>query len=141
MADYQHGGYAVAGGDLPVKNYAVTDIGANLVVLIDSANAMGPDAYVGVKLPSSGGGVVGTYGITQTPIAAGKTGLVRVIGSQWVLANGTVTAGEYVQASDTAAKLGYVKTCTAATEQIGQAISTATDGVPVHVLICKAKNA
>jgi hypothetical protein len=128
------------GGDIAVKNNGVADIAADLVVLWDSSNVGDQDSPPGVKLPTNSGGVVGTAGITCGIIKAGKSGLMRVVGSRMVTAHGTVTMGEYVQASDTTSHLGQVKTCIAATEQIGQAMGTATDA-PVEILICKARNA
>jgi len=58
-----------------------------------------------------------------------------------VIADGAITVGDYVQASDTVGKLGYAKLCAAATEQVGQAMNTVADGQVCHVLICKARNA
>lgn len=133
-------GLYIQGGDIPVKNYGVADIAADLVVLVDTSNLGDQDNPVGVVLPTNSGGVVGTLGITCGIIKAGKTGLVRIAGTRSVVAHGTVTAGTYVQASDTTSHLGQVKTCGAATEQIGQALNTATDAA-VEILICKAKNA
>jgi hypothetical protein len=134
-------GSIYGGVDLPCKNYGGSDIGPGLGVLIDTGNLAGPDAAPGVVLPTNSGGVVGTLGITVETIYAGKVGRVRVAGAYPVVAHGSVTAGTYVQLSDTTAHLGQVKTCLSATEQIGQALNGASDGDPVLVLICKAKNA
>ena len=59
-------------------------------------------------------------------------------------ANGTITAGGYVQVSDTALKLGYAVARGAlgvTVEQLGQAISSAADGQPVLVFLSKAATA
>lgn len=145
---YQVGGYAVEGGDLCCANYGSSDIGPGLIVLVDTTNQFTPALPMGVALPTNGGGVVGTFGITIDTLYAkpstqahGVAGRVRTLGVYPVLANGAITAGGYVQASDTAAKLGYAKACGAATEQIGQAMNTVADGENCFVLICKAKNA
>ncbi len=98
-------------------------------------------------LPTASGGVVGTFGITidtlYAPASNGvpKPGRVRKVGAAWVKANGNITAGGYVQASDTTSKLGYAKACGAATEQIGQAVNTVADGENCLVWIAQAKNA
>jgi len=73
-------------------------------------------------------------------IPAGKTGRVMYIGAYPMIAEGAITAGNFVQVSDTAAKMGRAKLCGAATIQLGQALSTAADGDPVLVLIRVAKN-
>ena len=144
---YQLGSYAISGGDLTCANYGTTDIDEGRIVLIDTTNQMTPSLPMGVKLPTASGGVAGTFGITVDKLyakdtnAKPRTGRVRVIGSYWVIANGSITAGGYVQASDTADKLGYAKACGSATEQIGQAMTSASDGEPCHIFIAKAKNA
>ncbi len=144
---YHTGGLPMAGGDLPAANYGLTDIPEDRIVLIDTANLQSPTQAMGVVLPTAGGGVVGTWGITCTTLYAKgsldkpKTGLVRVAGSRFVLADGAITAGQYVQASDTINRVGYAKVAAAATEQIGQAMTTAGDGELVEVWICKARNA
>lgn len=149
MSQLQYGGYAVEGGDLPCANYGTTDIDAGLIVLIDTTTAhlLGPNNCMGVVLPTASGGVAGTFGITVDRLPAAdsngkvKAGRVRVLGAYPVIANGSITAGGYVQASDTTGKLGYAKACGSATEQIGQAMNTVSDGEICLVLICKAKNA
>lgn len=128
------------GLDIPCKNYGGTDIPAGRVVLLDTSNVAGADAATGVVLPTASGGVAGTLGITVEILYAGKVGRVRVAGMFPVIANGSITAGNYVQASDTTAKLGYVKALVADTEQIGQALDTVADGETCRVLICKAAN-
>lgn len=135
-------GTRYGGLDIACKNYGASlTITEGSVVLIDTANVEAADAAIGVLAPTNGGGVVGTLGIATMDIAPGKVGNVRVQGTYWCYCNGGVTAGAYLQASDTAAKLGWVKTCGAATQQIGQALNTANDGDKVDVLICKANNA
>ncbi len=133
-------GQYIQGGDIVVKNNGGSDIAAKLGVLIDTSNLQDQDSPPGVVLPTASGGVVGSFGITLETIKAGRTGKVRVAGTAVATAHGTVTAGTYLQISDTASHLGQVKTCGSATEQIGQAMNTVTDA-DVEVLICKAKNA
>jgi len=127
--------------DLTFKNYGASDIAANLVVLVDGSNVPPTKEPGGVVLPTASGGVAGTLGITVETIKAGGVGRVRVAGVCSVKANGAVTYGQLLQASDTTAKLGWVKTCGAATRQIGLALATASDGEPVPVLIAHAANA
>lgn len=146
---YQDGGYAVSGGDIPAVNHAATDIEAGRIVLLDTTaeRQLNPGKPVPVALPTAGGGVAGTFGITvdklYAPTAAGalRPGRVRLLGSYPVIADGAITAGEAVQASDTVAKLGYAKVCGAALEQVGQALNTVADGEMCWVWIAKARNA
>lgn len=139
---YQNGGFAITGGDIPFHNYGGSDIGAGLAVLLDTSNPGGTgDKVPGVVLPTASGGVAGQIGVTVNAIPAGKTGLVRVYGVAVCTANGTVTIGETVMTSDTTSKLGYVKTQTTAGAQLGVAIGSATDGNQVQVLLHLAKNA
>jgi hypothetical protein len=141
------GGYPMAGGDMPAANYGATDIPDGRIVLVDTVNVLSPSAAMGVVLPTAGGGVAKTWGITTTTLYAKgslskpKTGLVRVAGAYTVIADGAIAAGEYVQASDTLNKEGYAKVCAAATEQVGQAMNTVADGEPCLIWICKARNA
>lgn len=132
---------SIPGIDITCKNTSALAIAAGTGVIIDTAHAASGDTPPGVLAPTNGGGVVGTLGIAIENIAVGQIGKVRVSGTYPVIAHGGVTAGAYLQVSDTAAHLGQVKTCGAATEQIGQALNTATDGTLVNVMICKANNA
>jgi hypothetical protein len=58
-----------------------------------------------------------------------------------VPADGAITAGDYVQASDTASKEGYAKVAGAGIQQVGQAETTAADGEMVFIRVDKARNA
>lgn len=127
--------------DLTFKNFGVTDIAAGLGVLADAGHVPAGDAPGGVLLPTNGGGVAGTIGVTVELIKAGATGRVRVLGVYPCTAAGTVTYGGIVQIQDVTAHLGQVKTCIAATRQLGMALDTATDGQQVRVLIIPAANA
>jgi hypothetical protein len=135
------------GTDEPCANYDTSaDIPANRIVLLDTSNQYGVNAVTGVALPVAAGGVAGTYGITvETLYAASSAGIragrVRTDGVMWVPANGPITAGDYVQASDTVAKLGWAKVAGAGIEQIGQALTSAADSEMVRIKICKARNA
>ena len=137
----------VPGGDATAANYGATSIPINRIVLVDTANPMSPSKPMGVKLPTAGGGVAGTYGVTVDELfpprddGSTRPGRVAVLGAIRVLADGAITAGEYVQASDTISKLGYAKVCGAGIQQIGQAKTTAADGEYVLILIDKARNA
>lgn len=143
----QTGGRPISGGDFPAANYGATDIPEGRIVLVDTANIQTTSQAMGVKLPIAAGGVAKTFGITVTnlpaknPLTNPRVGLVRIAGSYSVIADGAITAGDYVQASDTINKEGYAKVCGAGIEQVGQAVYTVADGEPVEVLICKARNA
>jgi hypothetical protein len=125
----------VTGGDLPFTNFGVTDIPANLGVLLD------PNNDYGIVLPSSGGGVAGSIGVTREIIKAGTTGKVRVYGTSVMKANGTITRGNEVQISDTASKLGWAKAKGAGIAGCGVALISAADTDPVLVLLSHAANA
>jgi hypothetical protein len=129
------------GGTVTCKNYGGTDIPSGSGVLLDTTNVQGSNSAPGVVLPTAAGGVAGTLGIAMETIPAGKNGRVMYAGGYPMIADGAITAGNFVQISDTAAKMGRAKLCGAATIQLGQALSTAADGDPVLVLIDKAKNA
>ena len=101
----------------PRRNSLTDDIPANRIVLLDTTNLMTTTQPRGVVLPSAGGGVAGTFGVTvdllyKRPSATAnvRPGRVAITGSGiGVIADGAITAGQYVQASDTAGKLGYAK--------------------------------
>lgn len=129
------------GGTLTCKNYGGTDIPSGTGVLLDTTNVQGPNAAPGVVVPTAGGGVLRTFGIAMETLPAGKNGRVMFAGGYPMIADGAITAGDYVQVSDTATKMGRAKVCAAATQQLGQAVMTAADGDPVLVIIDKARNA
>jgi hypothetical protein len=139
MAATEYGN--VPGIDLTFKNFGASAIEAGLAVLVDGSNVIPTNAVGGIVLPTASGGVAGTLGVTVERIPAGGIGRVRVAGVIQCKANGTVTYGQIVQASDTTAKLGWVKTCGAGTRQIGLALATAADGEFLPVLIAHAVNA
>ena len=129
------------GGTVTCKNYGGTDIPAGTGVLLDTTNVQGSNAAPGVVVPTSGGGVLRTAGIAMETIPAGKNGRVMYAGGYPMIADGAITAGDFVQVSDTAGKMGRAKVCAAATQQLGKAWGTAADGDPVLVIIDTAKNA
>lgn len=131
----QLGSFFIQNGDITARNAGVTDIAANLFVLVDTANPPTGDNVLAVVLPTAAGGVVGTWGITRTIIKAGGNGSVCILGGEFVKANGAVTVGEYVQASDTAAKLGWAKAKGAGIESGGRAMNSAADGEDVLVFV------
>jgi hypothetical protein len=148
MADtYQHSS-AYAAGDLAFHNYGLTDIPANVGVNLDltstslvanSTTAPIPDAY-GIVLPTASATVLEGIGVTMEVIKAGTRGRVRTQGIAPMIANGTVTAGDCVMISSTTAKLGWAVTQTSALPQCGKALTTATDGNLVDVLLRFAFN-
>lgn len=135
--------------DVTAGNYSTSaDIPANRVVLLDTTNQMTTSLPRGVVLPTASGGVAGTFGVTaevlyKRPSASlgPRVGRVAVAGGISVPADGAITAGQYVQASDTAGKEGYVKVCGAGIQQIGQAEITVADGEMCFIRIDKARNA
>ena len=147
IQNYNYEREPVAGGDVTAANYGATSIPANLIVLVDTTNVLSPSKPMGVVLPTASGGVAGTFGVTVDELfpprndGSTRPGRVAVLGAIRVIADGAITAGQYVQASDTAGKLGYAKVCGAGIQQIGQAKTTAADGEYVLVLIDKARNA
>jgi len=139
MATVQFGNIQIL--DVTMKNNGLTDIPAGSGVLFDTANPQSGDTPPGCVLPTASGGVAGTAGITVEIIKAGGTGRVRFNGTYPGVADGSITAGGYVQVSDTTAKLGRVKAKGGAVEQLGQALNTASDGQPVLVFVSKAATA
>lgn len=131
----QLGSFFIENGDLTARNAGGTDIPANLFVLVDTANPPTGDNVVAVKLPTAAGGVTGTWGITRTIIKAGGNGSVCILGGEVVKADGAITVGDYVQASDTALKLGYAKTKGAGIESGGRAMNSAADGEDVLIFV------
>ena len=127
--------FFIQNGDLPARNAGLTDIPANTFVLVDTANPPTNDDVLAVVVPSDGGGVVGTFGITRTIIKAGATGSVCCLGGEVVKADGVITVGDYVQASDTTAKMGRAKTKGAGVESGGRALNSAADGEDVLVFV------
>lgn len=125
---------AINGGDLPFHNYGASDIGAGLGVLADTSNPGTASLAPGIVLPSIGGGVAKTIGVTVNTIPAGKGGLVRVYGVSVCTASGTVTYGETVQLDDTSGKLGWVKTHLTDQAQLGVAMGTAANSEQVRVM-------
>jgi hypothetical protein len=137
----------VPGGDATAANYGATSIPKNRIVLLDPSNTMTSSKPKGVKLPTASGGVAGTYGVTVDELfppredGTLRPGRVAVEGAIRVPADGAITAGDYVQASDTADKLGYAKVCAAGVQQAGQAETTVADGDWVLVRMAKSRNA
>lgn len=143
MAQYNQLASTPAYFDLPVKNYGVSTLSANLAVIIDTSNVVSPTSTndaIGVAVPGSAG--VPVLGVTLADIPAGATGLVRVVGVAAVKCEGSITAGTLVQASTTSSKVGWAKAQTSATAQIGMAVSSSTDGELILVALgVGAKNA
>ena len=129
-------GYAIPGGDLPVKNYsAVTAIAAGVAVKFDTANP-GAGVYgspTGVLLTSSDR----TVGVTVDAIPAGKFGRVRTMGGAVLTAGATIHAGDVVMANAAGAAVPQ----TAGLFQLGTAANEALSGDPVLVILSIAKNA
>lgn len=135
--------------DVTAANYGLTDdIPANRIVLLDTTNQMTTSLPRGVVLPTAAGGVAGTFGVTveilykrSATTVSPRVGRVATEGGINVPANGAITAGDYVQASDTIGKLGWAKVCAAGIQQVGQAETTAADGEMCFIRIDKARNA
>jgi hypothetical protein len=135
--------------DVTAGNYSTTDdIPANRAVLLDTTNQISTTNPRGVVLPTAGGGVAGTFGVTvdllykrPSTSLGPRVGRVAVGGMINVPADGAITAGNYVQVSDTIGKLGYVKVAGAGIQQLGQAEKTVADGEMCPVRITKARNA
>jgi hypothetical protein len=135
--------------DVTAANYSTSaDIPANRIVLLDTTNQMTVSLPRGVVLPTAAGGVAGTFGVTAeilykrpSSTLSPRVGRVVTDGGINVPANGTINAGDYVQASDTADKLGWAKVCGAGIQQVGQAETTAADGEMCFIRLDKARNA
>jgi hypothetical protein len=134
----QVSGIAVPGGDIVVKNYSGSDIGAGLAVILDATNTpkgsgVGP---VGVTLPASDAAF---FGITLETIPTLKTGRVRWMGA----AVGTASATVHIGATVMCDSAGKILTQTAGKFQAGMAGSEALNADPILVFLTPgaAKNA
>lgn len=127
--------FFIQNGDMPAFNAGLTDIPANTFVIIDTANPPEGDAVFAVKIPVAAGGVAGTMGITRTKIPSKTTGSICMLGGEVVKADGAVTVGDYVQASDTVGKEGRCKVKGAGIESGGKALNSAVDGDDVLVFV------
>lgn len=143
MGAVQMGGIPITNGDVTVQNYGLTDIPAGVAVIWDTANTPVPlgTTAPGVTLVTAAGAVTPAAGITVERIPAGGNGRLRKLGGYPVQCEGTVTLGDCLQIGNTVNKLGRVKTCGAATQQIGTAMNGGVDGDLVQVWIGIANNA
>lgn len=125
----------VSGGDLTVKNYGGSDIAVKRVVKFDTVNTPGGAGSnpIGVVLTSSD---VGAIGISLTTIPTLKLGQIRLLGAAVAVASATVHIGDPLKSDAT----GKVLPQTAATYQIGFAMSEAANTEDVLVWLAPAKN-
>jgi len=130
----QLGGIAVAGGDIPVKNYGGSDIADGLAVKYDTSNPPGTNTPAGVVITSSDANPIG---FALGTIPAGKMGLVRRLGRAVGTASATIHVGDVLM-TDSA---GKVLPQTAGKYQIGIAASEAVNADKVAVDISIAKDA
>jgi len=125
-------------GDFAVKNYSTTvTIPSNVFVVCDTTNVLGAVSSadgIGVMLPSGDGTQVG-IGITMESIAPGATGRIRSLGTAVTTADGAITAGGFVQATNDSNKVGFAKALAANATASGVALNTAADGDPCLVLL------
>lgn len=91
--------------DLPCYNNSATAIGAGLGVLYETVTGR-PRSVV---LPTNGGGVERTAGVTVTAIPAGGYGMVCVNGPALMIAHDVIVPGEFVEIKDVTAHLGEGK--------------------------------
>lgn len=135
--------------DIPVQNYSASvDIAAYQCIVLDTGNLVTNSATalnggVSVILPTVVDSThsADAFGITQEIIKAGQTGRVRTGGISLAIADGAITAGAWVDASTTTAKVGKVRAHVAANQTIGIALETAADGDTIQVLVLPGKNA
>lgn len=140
--------FQLASSPLPTdevaRNYltAGNDIAAKAVVMIDASNIVGTAGDdIGVKITTTGGSVDFPYGVAlETIVSSGSSARVRTAGRAVCVAHGSITAGDVVMVSATAAHAGQVKTQTPGNPQLGQALTSAADGEDVLVQLCIAKN-
>lgn len=137
----QVGGWSVPGGDVTFHNYGGSDIPDGTIVLYDTSNPGSLTQAPGCVVPTASGAVSPVAGITIGVIPAGGAGTVRQLGAAAVTADGSVTSGDSIQASNTASKMGRGKTCGAGIEQVGKAYGNASDGDQFVVILHIARNA
>lgn len=142
MADFnQSGGIFVPGGDIPVRNYGVTDIPANTAVLWDTSNVGDAQHAPGVVIPTAAQSVAETAGITHTVIPAGGSGTLRRLGVEFATAGVTIALGDFLLVSSVASHLGQVTNVDAGSLVVlGQAYSSGVAGDPIKVLLGIHKN-
>lgn len=127
----------VPGGDVSMKNYTVTDIPANIAVLLDATAGN----INGVIPPATAGSVALMYGIAVEILHAGKTGRVQTLGTAIGIASGSIAVGDSLTVDSTLTKEGRVKTKTAGQQQIGKALDAVADGELVRVQMAMALDA
>lgn len=125
-------------GDFPFKNYSTTDtIAKGIFVVCDTTNVLGATASadgIGIAVPA-GDGTAAAVGITMESIGPGAVGRVRCYGIAVTTADGVITAGDLVQATNDTSKVGFAKTLGATKYCSGQALNTCADGDPCIVLL------
>lgn len=134
MADTFQFSSAPMAGDIGVKNAGLTDIPAGVCVHIDGGNLIPTVDSICAVRPTTSATVLMPLGITLEIIKANGTGRVRTQGMALLTASGTVTAGDIVMSGTVSTKEGYGATQTTALPQVGQAMSTATDG---NTFLCR----
>lgn len=128
----QLGAFAIAGGDIPCKNYhASLDIAAGTVVVFDATAAN----LMGVLAPATSAEAWLTAGVAIETIAAGKTGRVRMIGAAVCTSNATLVKGDRVQIETATGKEGQVKKLVTGKTQLGTCLNDCVAGDPCLVLI------
>lgn len=132
--DYAQG--YVQGGDVPATNKTGSDIAANVVVKLDTANPESGTMPCACITTAGSGDY--PEGITIEAIANNKTGRVRRLGEALVTADSAIAAGDVIQAGTA----GQVRTKGAGVAQLGQAkTAAAASGDKIRCLIDIAKNA
>lgn len=128
--------------DYAFQNYSTTvTIPAGVFVTLDTTNVLGATASaqgIGIVLPSGDGTQVGV-GITLESIAPGAAGRVRCPGPIAVTtADGVITAGGFVQATNDSNKVGFAKALAANAVASGVALNTCADGDPCVVMLTQS---
>jgi hypothetical protein len=129
---------SVLNADVDFFNYAATSAGniaANSVVMVDTANTGTSQNPPGIVLATASPSTLGMpVGITLEAIAFQQRGRVRMLGASQCTADGALVYGQWVEASNTSAKLGRVRLATGAQPCIGFCLQqTAADGDPVLI--------
>lgn len=121
--------------DVPVMNYGVTAIPANVAVTVDATNQMGTGTNGGMGVAVIAADGDPTCGVTVVAIPAGGQGYIRTQGDIVLTANGSITAGTYVDASGTTNKVGFAVAHGAGKAHLGIARNSCVDGEQVSVQI------
>jgi hypothetical protein len=137
MATTSGDGKALNIQSLARKNFSSTvTIPKYTIVSVDATNKGG------VTIPADAGAVGTPLGVAMEDILPGAVGEIRVYGTATVLSAGTVAAGVFVTASNTAGQNGRTVAAGAGAAAVGITLNATTGaGQEQEVFLSQARNA